>query len=247
MAKFLNCKSQIVVLIALSLIIMLVVLRLGISSVLADREDIESIEKGLSFNQSNALATYKIARINQFFMTEEEERIKEIYVNSLRENPLFTVAWIGLAETLIEMDEDNKAHLALTRARGLIPSSIGLLWESSLLAFSLGDIELATDMLKMVAKADPKRRQRVFDICHELIDDYDLILRRVVSDETLGDYLRYLVAKDMLDATYLVWQRVETKMNIPDEVALSYVNYLMKKGDADRAKRIQMRLRSDGA
>ena len=65
MVKISRYKFQALVLIILSLIIMVVISRLGISSVLGDRKDLKSIELSQSFNSNNAEVSYRLARIYQ--------------------------------------------------------------------------------------------------------------------------------------------------------------------------------------
>ena len=238
MMKLSRYKSQTSVLIILSLIITVVISRLGISSVLDDQKDLKYIELSPSFNSSNAEVSYRLARIYQLLMIGDEYQVQELYINSLRHNPLHTPSWLGLTEIYSESGEEDKARITLQRALGLIPSSIGLLWESSLLAISLGEPELAMNSLRIVAKADPRRRRRVFDLSRQVIGDPGLILNNVVSDEILGDYLTYLIAKDRQEETYPVWERMQVEGDIPDRTALAYVDYLMRKGDPEGAKTI---------
>lgn len=246
MRKLSKYKDQASVLIILSLLITLWLLRLGLSSVLGDKEDAASIERSLSLDPGNAEAAYRLGRLYQLLMIGDERRAEDLYMDSIRHSPLLSASWLGLTETYIEADEEEKARLTLDRAVELIPSSIGLLWESSLLAFSLGERGLAMDNLRIVAKADPGRRQRVFDISRQMIGDPGLILNNVVSDEILGDYLRYLISKDVQDETYPVWRRMRMKGKIPEATALAYVDYLLRKEDAEEAKRIWAGLYPEG-
>ena len=236
MGKISRCKIQTLSLIILSLLIMVVISRLGISSVLGDRKDLNSIELSQSFNSSNAEVSYRLARTYHLLMIGDEYQIQDLYINSLRHNPLYSISWLGLAELYSESGEDDKARISLQRTLELIPSSIGLLWESSLLAISLGDLDLALAKLRVVAQADPRRRKRVFDLCGQVVSDPNLILEKVVSDEILGDYLKYLIANDRQDETYPVWGRMEIEGGIPDKTALAYVDYLLRKGDPGAAK-----------
>jgi len=236
MVKISKNKSQALFLLILSLIITVVISRLGISSVLGDRKDLKSIELSQSFNSNNAEVSYRLARLYQLLMIGDENQSEYLYIDSLKHSPLLSSSWLGLTETYVESGEEEKARLTLDRTLELIPSSIGLLWESSLLAFSLGEPGLAMDNLRIVAKADPRRRHRVFDISRQMIGDPGLILNKVVSDEILGDYLKYLIAKDIQDEIYPVWERMEIEGNIPDETALAYVDYLLRGGDPGAAK-----------
>lgn len=238
MKKLSRYKNQALVLIILSLLITLVILRLGISSVLDNQKDLKYIELSPSFNSSNAEASYRLARIYQFLMIGDEYQVQDLYVTSLRHNPLHSASWLGLTETYIESGEEDKARITLLRALELIPSSIGFLWESSLLAFSLGDVDLALDNLRVVAQADPWRRKSVFDLCGQIVSDPNLILEKVVTDEILGDYLKYLIRADKQHETYSVWERLEARGKITPEFTLPYVDYLLRKGDSENAKTV---------
>lgn len=238
MKKLSKYKSQASVLIILSLIVTMVILRLGISSVLDDKKDLKYIELSSSFNSSNAEASYRLARIYQLLMIGDEYQVQDLYINSLRHNPLHSASWLGLTEMYLESGEEDKARITLRRALKLIPSSIGLLWESSLLAVSLGDLDLALNKLRVVAQADPQRRKRVFDLCGQIVSDPNLILKRVVTDEILGDYLKYLISMDKQSETYPVWERLEASGKTTPESTLPYVDYLLGKGDSENAKAV---------
>jgi len=171
-------------------------------------------------------------------MIGEEYQVEDLYINSLRHNPLHSASWLGLTEIYLESGEEDKARITLQRALQLIPSSIGLLWESSLLALFLGDVDLALDKLRVVAQADPQRRKRVFNLSGQVVSDPNLILERVVTDEILGDYLKYLISTDKQLETYPVWERLEARGNITPESTLPYVDYLLRKGDSESARAV---------
>ena len=187
------------------------------------------MEKGLFLNSSSAELNLDLARVYHMLMQGDEKRVQTLYVRSIELNPLLTSSWLGLTEVFVENGENEKALATLGRALELIPLSIGQLWEASILALRLGSKTLALDGLRIVAKADPGRRGRVFDICWQLIDDPGLILNKVVSDEILPDYLGYLISKDKLDETFAVWKRMEIVGKVPNDVAFGYIDYLIGK------------------
>lgn len=233
-----NYKVQTTALISLSLLIILLILCLGISSIYADSGNVNSLKTSQYINSSNAEAANYLAAFYQILMIEDETQTEQLYIKSLEKSPLYADSWLGLTEVFIHRDEDEKARKTLTRTFELIPSSVGHLWESSLLAFSLGDTELAIDKLGIVAKADPRRRERVFDTAHRLVTDQEQVLDGLVSDELLGHYLGYLIRNDFQYETYPVWSRIEKVGDPPVDVALNYVDYLLTKGDPKVAKRI---------
>ena len=122
-----------------------------------------------------------------------------------------------MAELFIDSGETGKAGIALARADEIIPSSVGLLWDSSMLSLSLGDTGRALEKLRKVAKADPARREKVFDICWDLGSGPRLILDEVVSREALPDYIRYLIRRDMKAETYPVWERAVREGAVPGD------------------------------
>jgi tetratricopeptide (TPR) repeat protein len=231
-------KSHQLALITLSAAAIVLAVVLGASSVLALRKDTASIERSVSLDGGNAEAKYRLARLYQLNMSAGEKSIVELYAESIGESPLYAPSWLGLAELYIESGEEAKARITLARADELIPSSVGHLWESSMLSLSIGDNTRALQKLRKVAEADPARRQRVFDICWDLGTDPRNILDDVVSREALPDYLAYLIGKDRKMETYPAWERAVRDGAAPEELALSYVDYLIRRGDVFKAKSI---------
>jgi tetratricopeptide (TPR) repeat protein len=246
MERRLKYKSQHLALITLSIAAIAIAVRLGTSSVLALKKDAASIERSVSIDSGNAEARYRLARIYQLNMSSDDRRIKELYMESIMESPLYAPSWLGLAELYIESGEGAKARKTLGRADEIIPSSVGLLWESSMLSLSLGDNARALEKLRKVAKADPARRQRVFDICWDLGTDPHVILEEVVSREALSDYLLYLIRKDMKAETYPVWERAVREEAVAQGIAIGYVDYLIRRQDIAKAKSIWDGLHPDG-
>ena len=147
--------------------------------------------------------------------------------------------------------EKQKALATLRRLSELTPKSIAYLWEGSMLALRLGDKSMAMKSLGIVAKADPGRRKRVFDICWEIIGDPELILNNVIGDEVLPTYLSYLISKDKLDETFPVWKRMKRERIVSDvrepfdsaqdrpqsndDIAFSYIEFLIRKDRGSEA------------
>ncbi|HEX9665647.1 MAG TPA: hypothetical protein VGA95_03720, partial [Thermodesulfobacteriota bacterium] len=156
---------QVFVLLALSLFFLEETLRLGLSSIFSKKGELESMEKGLFLNSSSAELNLDLARVYHMLMQGDEKRVQTLYVRSIELNPLLTSSWLGLTEVFLENGENDRAQATLGRALELIPLSIGQLWEASILALRLGSKTMALDSLRIVAKADPGRRGRVFDIC----------------------------------------------------------------------------------
>jgi hypothetical protein len=246
MERHLKFRSPHLALITLSIAAIALALKLGTSSVLALRKDTASIERSVSIDGGNAEARYRLARIYQLDMRSDDRQIVDLYKESIEESPLYAAAWLGLAEHYIESGEDAKAKKALARADEIIPSSVGLLWESSMLSLSLGDNARALGKLRKVVKADPARRQRVFDICWDLGTDPRTILYDVVPREALSDYLLYLIRKDVKAETYPVWERAAQEGAVTGTLAISYVDYLINRRDIAKAKSIWEGLHPDG-
>lgn len=247
MEKHLRYKSRQLVLITLSLLAIVLAVRLGMSSVLSLEQDTASLERSVSLDGGNAEAAYRLARFYQLNMSGGEKGITELYTESIQDCPLCAPSWLGLAELYIESGEAGKARTTLGRADEIIPSSVGLLWESSMLSLTLGDTGRALEKLRKVAKADPARRETVFDICHDLGSGPQLILDEVVSREALPDYIRYLIRRDMKAETYPAWERAVREGAVPDGLALGYVDYLISRGDVVTARSIWDGLYPGGA
>ena len=231
-------KSPRLALIMLSLAAAALAVRAGTSSVLALKMDAPSLERSVTLDRGNAEAAYRLARLYHLNMSGGENRIQELYTESIKDCPLCAPSWLGLAELFIDSGETGKAGIALARADELIPSSVGLLWNSSMLSLSLGDTGRALEKLRKVAKADPERREKVFDICRDLGSSPRVILDEVVSREALPDYIRYLIRRDMKAETYPAWERAVREGAVPGELALAYIDYLISRDDVVKARSI---------
>ncbi len=90
--------------------------RLGLSSVLLDRQNAGSMERSLTLNPSDAELNSGLAKFYHLFMLQDENKAEALYVKSLELNPLLFSSWLGLTEIFIENGERQKALTALRRA-----------------------------------------------------------------------------------------------------------------------------------
>ena len=210
----------------------------GVSAMYSFSENPELLERSVEIDPRNSDAVYRLARLRHLEMTGDDGETEALYFESLSGNPLMAVSWLGLSELYIDSGREADSETALRMAQGMMQSSPGLLWESSMLAFRLGDNDLALDNLRVVAEADPAKRKRVFDIGWRVAKDPETILERAVSDEVLPAYLGYLIQTDRQDATYPVWERLGQNGGADDEAALAYADYLVSKGDTETARDI---------
>ncbi|HXG31370.1 MAG TPA: carbohydrate binding domain-containing protein [Thermodesulfobacteriota bacterium] len=224
-----------ILLIVLTLFFIEETVRLGLSSILADREELSSLEEGLALDPSDAELNYRLARLNYLFTSEDGNRIRALYVRSLELSPLFSSSWLGLTEVFAENGEKQRALITLKRAVELSPFYISRLWEASILALRLGFQPMAIESLRTVAKADPARRERVFDVCWELINDPDLILKAIVTDDSLPSYLRYLISRGRLKETFPVWDRMKKIGMVSKEIASYYMDFLIARDESSMA------------
>ena len=262
-------KSRIFIFLTLSLFLIEETVRLGLSSVLFKEGEIDFMEKSLVLSPHDAELNFSLARLNHI-LTVDEKKAEAFYIRSLQLNPLLSSSWLGLTEMFVENaglrvgrfgdsqiagsggafgrsqnGEKQKALTTLRRLSELTPKSIAYLWEGSMLALRLGDKSMAMKSLGIVAKVDPGRRKRVFDICWEIIGDPELILNNVIGDEVLPTYLSYLISKDKLDETFPVWKRMKRERIVSDvrepfdsaqdrpqsndDIAFSYIEFLIRK------------------
>ncbi len=237
-------------LIVLTLFLLEETIRLGISSILADDDDVDSLESALALNPSDAQLNFRLAKAYHLLMLRDEREIEALYVRSLRLNPVLSSSWLGLAEIFDENGEREKALTSLRRTVELGPLYIGRLWEASILALKLGEDAVAAEYLRTVARVDATRRTRVFDASWQLIGDPELILNQVVPDEALPDYLRYLIVGDNLVETFPVWDRMARAGMVANDIALFYVDFLLKNDRSSEALSIWEGLfgkRNDGS
>lgn len=236
MQKRLRYLSQTAVLSVLSAGACALAVVTGVSAMYSFSEDPALLERSVEIDGRNSDAVYRLARLRHLEMTEGEDKTEALYFESLSGNPLMAVSWLGLSELYIDSGREADSETALRMAQGMMQSSPGLLWEASILAFRLGDNDLALDNLRVVAEADPAKRKRVFDISWRVTKDPDTILERAVSDEVLPAYLDYLIQTDRQDATYPVWGRLGRNGGGDDETALAYADYLLARGDTRTAR-----------
>ncbi|HML96323.1 MAG TPA: hypothetical protein PKC29_12945 [Thermodesulfobacteriota bacterium] len=238
MRKRLRYLSQTAMLSVLSAGACVLAVVTGVSAMYSFSENPELLERSVEIDGRNSDAVYRLARLRHLEMTEGEDKTEALYFESLSGNPLMAVSWLGLSELYIDSGREADSEKALRMAQGMMPSSPGLLWESSMLAFRLGDNDLALDNLRVVAEADPTKRKRVFDISWRVVKDHETILERAVSDEVLPSYLGYLIQTDRQGATYPVWERLGRNGGAGDETALAYADYLLVKGDTQTAREV---------
>lgn len=208
----------------------------GMSAVYSLSEDPVLLERSVAIDERNADAAYKLARLKHIDMSGSDDETEALYFSALSGNPLMAASWLGLSELYIDSGREADSEKSLRMAQNMMQSSPGLLWESSMLAFRLGDTGLALDNLRVVAEADPTKRKRVFDISWRVAKDPETILERAVSDEVLPYYLGYLIQTDRLDATYPVWERLNQNGPNGGETALAYADYLLARGDTGAAR-----------
>ncbi len=236
MRKHSRYLSQTIALSMLSIGACVLAVVTGMSAVYSFSEDPALIERSVAIDGRNADAVYRLARLKHINMTGSDAETESLYFSALSGNPLMAASWLGLSELYIDSGREADSEKSLRTAQNMMQSSPGLLWESSMLAFRLGDNNLALDNLRVVAEADPTKRKRVFDISWRVAKDPETILERAVSDEVLPYYLGYLIQTDRQGATYPVWERLSKNGSDGHETALAYADYLLARGDTESAR-----------
>jgi hypothetical protein len=222
-------KNSIFILLALNAFLIEEAMRIGISSLLFREGEIDRMRESLTLNPFDSEHRFRLAMLSYILLLGGKEMVEALYLGSLESNPLLVSSWLGLSETLVEAGEEEKARTALSRALSLSPSSTAVLWEGSILALRLGDTDLALKNLRVVADTDPGRRRKAFDLSWQFIGDPEVILREVVTDRILPDYLRYLISRDKLDETFPVWERMKGAGMVSKDAALGYIDFLIRR------------------
>jgi hypothetical protein len=225
-------------LLALSLFLIEETIRLWFPPALFGESDVSSIERSLVLNPADAELNSSLGRVYHMLTLEDEKEAESFYVKSLELNPVLSSSWLGLTEIFVENGENQKALSTLRRLSELTPKSISYLWEESILSLRLGDKSMAMRDLRIVAKVDPTRRERVFNLCWEVIGNPEFILSNVITDESLPDYLWYLMLRDKLDETFPVWKRMKKMGIVSDKSAFSYIEFLLAKDRSSEASSI---------
>lgn len=224
-------------LLALNLFLIEETIRLWLPSALFGESDVNSIERSLVLNPADAELNSNLGRVYHMLTLGDEKEAESFYVKSLELNPVLSSSWLGLTEMFVENGENQKALATLGHLSELTPKSISYLWEESILSLRLGDKSMAMKDLRIVAKADPTRRERVFNLCWEVIGNPELILSNVITDESLPDYLWYLMLRDKLDETFPVWKRMK-KVGVVSDTVFSYIEFLLAKDRSSEASSI---------
>lgn len=189
------------------------------------------LEWGVRLNPSDAELSFRLARLYHVFMVEDNPRVKALYIASIKHNPLDSRSFLGLAELFTEAGERGKALLTLRRAIEIAPKSSAILWEAGLIALTLGERGEALEVLCVVARIDPSRRRGVFELLMHEGFRQDEVMDRM-TPHVLSDYLNFLISMDKLPDTYPVWRKIKDEGVATLNTALSYVDYLIKKGDS---------------
>ena len=226
-----------ILLLVITLFLIEETIRLWLPSALIEEVDVGSIERSLTLNPADAELNFHLGRFYHMF-TLASEKAEALYVKSIELNPLFSSSWLGLTEMFVENGEKQKALSTLGRLSELTPLSISYLWEESVLSLRLGDKPIAMKSLRLVAKVDPTKRQRVFDVCWYVIGNPEIILNNVITDEALADYLWYLISKDKLDETFPVWRRMKKAGVTSNWIVPKYTEFLLRKGRISEASSI---------
>jgi len=176
---------------------------------------------------------YDIARL---YLNESDPDTAKIYfVESLNANPLYTKSLVDLSEVYLEQDNYDQSELLLKRAHYLSPYSFKLIWRMAILSLWIEEKELAMELLNTISKVDSGK---VFDLAWRVFDDEDLIYNQLVNKNNIKNYMNFLMAKNEVDNTYRVWERLTEYNNIDDELQNRYLDFLIKNDEFLKAGNI---------
>jgi len=227
-------------LLTLSIYFILQVLKLELPYSLnnEDDEQIRVLEDSINKNNSRSGNYSGLADFYSILNIKDENEIESLYFKSVSLNPFAVEGWLGLSEHYLQNNDKRNAKTSLNRALDLSNNYPSRLWESSILAMRLGEEEIASENLKKVIISDPERRPRAFETSWILFKDSELITDKIITDESIVDYLQFLIRKRDVSESKKVFENIREinlEQNIDDRTFRDYINLLIAHKEIDHA------------
>jgi len=203
-----------------------------------DDELIGALEDSINKNNSRSGNFSELADLYSILNIKDENEIESLYFKSVSLNPFELEGWLGLSEHYLQNNNKKNAKISLKRALDLSSNYPSRLWESSILAMRLGEEAIASDNLKKVIISDNEKRYRAFETAWLIFRDSEFITDNIITDESIVDYLKFLIRKGDASETKRVFEIIKKNnlvQNIDDRTFKSFINFLIGQGEIDYA------------
>jgi tetratricopeptide (TPR) repeat protein len=165
----------------------------------------------------------------------------EAYLRAAALNPLDVRNWNGLADAYFQLHEPRKMEAALRAAVFASPHSPPAAWRLANFLLLTERTAEAFPYLRVVAQSSRQLRPAVFDIAWKAAADPGVVFNQVVprNAECLGDYLRFLMARQKLGEGEPVWAALRAPGSVEAQQSGSeYAGALAAAGQGEAASRI---------
>lgn len=203
-----------------------------------DDELIGALEDSIYKNNSRSSNYTGLADLYSILNIKDEKEIESLYFKSVSFNPFEIEGWLGLSEHYLQNNNKKNAKISLYRALDLSNNYPSRLWESSILAMRLGEVEIASDNLRKVIISDPQRRPRAFETSWILFNDSELITDKIITDESIVDYLQFILRKGDVSESKRVFENIREinlEQNVDDRTFQNFINLLIAHKEIDYA------------
>ena len=184
------------------------------------------------------------ARGDYFLFSErglQPDKAVEAYLRAAALNPLDVRNWNGLADAYFQLHEPRKMEAALRAAVFASPHSPPAAWRLANFLLLTERTAEAFPYLRVVAQSSRRLRPAVFDLAWKATADPGVVFNQMVprDAECLGDYLRFLMARQKLSKAEPVWAALRAPGSVEAQQSGSeYAGALAAAGRGEAASRI---------
>ena len=203
----------------------------------ADDPPPDGFKEAIAIDDSNAQFYFLLSQYyNNYDMSFPRDQVYNLYMKALELNPFNYNYWYYLAEFLSGEGKRDKALFALNQATELSPGVVELRWRAGMLAAKLVDENALLDNLSSVIANDRNRRLKAFIILWQSIRNGNKI-QHVIPNNALPAYLHYLISTHRVSEAEIIWNRMLNNVEIPRDIFLRYVTFLINEHDIASAKK----------
>ena len=205
---------------------------------------LERLQLAVTAEPYNAENWYHLGMFRLFVHADVQSAIVDLE-KAAQLNPHQSRHWLGLATACLVAGDLPKRQHALERAVASDPSNTEIAWEAANSYITQQETERALPLLRTVVQKDEKMRAAALQMAWRVTGDAQRMLDSVVPPEApmLLAFVRLLTDKDEAQAAASAWERL---IALGQPLALRdagfYVDYLLKRHDADGARREWERL-----
>jgi cytochrome c-type biogenesis protein CcmH/NrfG len=205
---------------------------------------LERLERAVWVEPYNAENWYHLGMFRLFVHADVQRAIADLE-EAARLNPHRSRHWLGLATACLVAGDLPKRQRALQKAVASDPSNTEIAWEAANSYIAQQETEQALPLLRTVAEKDEKLRATALQMAWRVTNDVQRMLDSVVPPEpaALLAFVRLLTERDQPQAAAAAWERlVALGQPVPVREAGFYIDYLLKRQEADGARREWERL-----